>query len=131
VFQDKIWILGGWEKNKWGLVNDVWASSDGEYWQEIASSVQWTARKGHSAVVFQDKIWVIAGVDSRGAKNDVWNSSDGKNWELVTNKAPWPIMYDQAVMREKSMVFFRRQELEIRNKNPWMAWKAWALRAGI
>jgi len=38
----------------------------------------------HSAVVFDDKLWVLG-----GGANDVWYSSDGVNWNCATDSAGW------------------------------------------
>jgi len=97
VFKDKIWIIGGWEKESWEHKNDAWYSEDGLNWLISTSSAGWSPRRGHSVVVFNDKIWLIGGVDDKGAKNDVWVSDDGKNWQLVTDSAPWSRRYDQTV----------------------------------
>lgn len=43
-------------------------------------------RYGHRSVVFNNKMWVIAGYDGV-LKNDVWNSSDGITWTQLTASA--------------------------------------------
>ena len=37
-------------------------------------------RQEHSSVVFDEKMWVIAGTDGDDIKNDVWYSDDGITW---------------------------------------------------
>ena len=103
VFNDKIWIFGGWEKNDWRLKNDVWYSKDGLNWIEAVDSAAWTPRKGHAAVVFNNKIYLMGGVDNTGAVNDVWASENGTDWELVAENAPWVARYDltAAVFEDK------------------------------
>ena len=57
-------------------------------WQQATADAAWSARDGHSSVVFDDKIWVLGGYDS-GRKNDVWYSADGINWTRATTDAAW------------------------------------------
>lgn len=101
VFQNKMWALGGATLGAGGnidhFLNDVWFSGDGTNWIQAVSSAPWTPRKGHAAVVFDGKIWLLGGVDSSGVTNDVWFSEDGVNWKLATANAPWPARYDLAV----------------------------------
>ena len=106
VFQDKIWIMGGWYN---GLrvgrsaSNQVWCSSDAVQWQQATKSAGWTPRLAAGAVVFNDKMWILGGIenfffgDEKSVKNDVWCSVDGKQWELATNNAGWtPRAFHQA-----------------------------------
>jgi hypothetical protein len=50
----------------------------------------------HTAVVFNNKFWMIAGVDNL---SDVWNSTDGKNWTCATSNAAFgPRHYHASVV---------------------------------
>jgi hypothetical protein len=41
-------------------------------------------RVGHSAFVYDNKMWVIGGLDTTGSVvNDVWNSTDGVTWTRI------------------------------------------------
>jgi len=96
VFNDKIWVLGGHappncthNKGK-----DVWYSSDGINWTQATSNASFGCRSHHSAVVFENKIYVIGGYTSNcssgsgGSYNtDVYSSTDGSNWTQVTSNA--------------------------------------------
>ena len=45
-------------------------------------------RYSHTSVVFENKMWVIGGLDNdQNRKNDVWYSTDGATWEEATNDA--------------------------------------------
>ena len=85
VFKNKIWVLGGDQKN------DVWSSSDGTNWTKVTDSANWPARTGHAAVVFDGKMWVMGGffrdedTDATSRFNDVWWSSDGATWTKLEN----------------------------------------------
>jgi peptidoglycan hydrolase-like protein with peptidoglycan-binding domain len=80
VFDNKIWVMGGYDWNDISYKNDVWYSSDGINWILATDTAPWSERYGHTSLVFDNKIWVIGGRDSSGTKNDVWYSSDGINW---------------------------------------------------
>jgi hypothetical protein len=90
VFNDgsgeKIWVIGGTTQS--GSEDDVWSSTDGKTWTEVTagSSAKFTYRSAHTAVNFDNKLWVIGGTDS-GNKSDVWNSTNGKTWTEVTTSA--------------------------------------------
>jgi hypothetical protein len=47
VFKDKIWLLGGWEKQKSDHKNDVWVSENGMDWKRVLFFAPWQARSGH------------------------------------------------------------------------------------
>ncbi len=77
--------------------NDVWRTQDGETWDLVTASADWTARPGHVAVVVEDDIVVFGGFglstdpsDPFQPSNpiDMWVSKDGANWELL-DQAPW------------------------------------------
>lgn len=54
----------------------------------ITDSANWSARRGHTSVVFNDQIWVFGGVGT-GYYKDVYSSSSGSGWTLKTSNAPW------------------------------------------
>lgn len=94
VFKDRLWILGGAissgrrDQTPTRFLNDVWSSPDGVNWTPVATNAPWSARDGHTTLVFDNKIWVIGG-GLRGAYCDVWSSPDGANWTQVAVKADW------------------------------------------
>ena len=63
-------------------------------WIAATNSAEWQARYGHSAVAFDDKLWVLKGCVSMGNEdvvNDVWCSVDGTSWTEVIKKAAFPM----------------------------------------
>ena len=50
---------------------------------QASGNLKWTARTGHTSVVFDGKIWVMGGYDG-SYLNDVWSSADGVNWTEST-----------------------------------------------
>ena len=100
---ERIWVMGGEGDDRY---NDVWSSTDGSSWTEStppsnaskktagAGKNWWGARRSHTSVVFQDKIWVIGGADvDFDSLNDVWSSPDGSNWTQVDAAADWKARY--------------------------------------
>jgi len=99
-----MWVIGGnaYEYstvvNRWGYFkkSDVWNSTDGVTWIEATDSAGFAPRSNHTSVVFNNKIWVIAGLTSVVFNNkmwviggldditptnkDIWYSSDGATW---------------------------------------------------
>ncbi|HQO02805.1 MAG TPA: choice-of-anchor D domain-containing protein, partial [Spirochaetota bacterium] len=69
-------------------------------WNEITSGAQWTGRSNFASIVYNNKIWIIGGLDwhwrasfqggSYGVSmNDVWSSDDGVTWTNITSSAQW------------------------------------------
>ena len=107
VFGDRMWLMGGWFN---GLLpgcsasSEVWSSSDGLSWKQVTACAGWSPRLAAGAIVFQDKMWILGGIenyflgDDTSLRNDVWCSSDGETWELATEQAGWsPRAFHQAV----------------------------------
>jgi len=65
VFDDKLWVLEGWNKaNR----NDVWYSPDGVNWHELPGT-PWAVRHAASVFVYDDALWMVAG---NNMQPDVW-----------------------------------------------------------
>jgi hypothetical protein len=109
VLGGKMWVLGGgvYDVNFANTLfyNDVWSTADGDNWVQSVDYAPWFSRQFHNVVVFDDKMWVIAGVNrnatsfvesSSGNLNDVWYSSDGVNWYQLPN-TPWPHRHGSSV----------------------------------
>ena len=64
-------------------------TADSEYnpsigWYRITPSAEWAPRDFHQAIVFEDKMWIIAGSTGTMKTNDVWSSSDGITWNEIS-----------------------------------------------
>ena len=58
----------------------MWWSEDGVTWTEVENnSERFSPRRGHQAVSYDNRLWVIGGWDG-GFTNDVWWSEDGVVW---------------------------------------------------
>lgn len=87
VFDNRIWVIGGINSIQGsgvGDLNDVWSSVNGVNWNQETSEAGFSARYGHTNVVYDNKIWIIGG--SSGS-NNIWSSSDGINWKEESNNA--------------------------------------------
>ncbi|MDI6840857.1 MAG: T9SS type A sorting domain-containing protein [bacterium] len=60
-------------------------------WYNATSAAGWSARSGHTSVVYDGKMWVIGGSEgwAKQMKNDVWWSMDGVTWIEATPSAEW------------------------------------------
>ena len=122
VFQNKMWLLGGWNPRDKAhfpriCVNEVWSSQDGLNWTLVKpntfidatfnGAADWAGRHTAGNVVFKDKMWIV-GADAiqNRYESDVWNSSDGKSWTRLTDKAPWGprVLHYTLVFRDKIWV---------------------------
>jgi hypothetical protein len=103
VYRDKLWIVGG-DSNQCHYQPDVWNSSDGAHWTQVASNVPWGNRVLFYTLVFNNTLWVMGGqtldlsdcplMPTNGSYdyvptyyNDVWTSSDGANWTQVKQQS--------------------------------------------
>jgi len=69
-------------------------------WTNAISSAPWSPRTGHTAASFNNKIWILGGVDVFYV-NDIWNSSDGENWIQVSGAIPWhPRCYHTTIVSD-------------------------------
>lgn len=62
-------------------------------WTRATASAGWAPRFGNTAVVFDNKIWVLGGIGESSPGNDVWFSTDGIHWTCATNSAAWSPRY--------------------------------------
>ena len=94
VFQDKLWIMGGWFDSFSAPPRDVWSSPDGKTWTPVTDKAPWKHSDLSMTVVFKDQMWFMGGwyngrLPGHEAGNEVWSSKDGKTWEQATPKAGW------------------------------------------
>jgi len=78
-FNDKFWIIGGFA-NIEDIKNDIWSSTDGENWTLETANAEFTARAHFGITTFQNKIFIIGGIENGGLLEDVWSSADGVTW---------------------------------------------------
>ena len=95
VFQDKMWLLGGWnpgDKVHFPQIcnSEVWSSTDGASWTLENPQAPWEGRHTAGYVVHNGRMWIVGGDCNQGHyQNDVWSSADGIHWELASDHVPW------------------------------------------
>ncbi len=91
VYQDQIWIMGGWDTPKTPNFLDVWKSPDGKEWTRVLETGPWVQSDLPVSLVFKDRMWLMGGRKLPGTEvsNKVWSSADGREWTLVTPNAGW------------------------------------------
>ncbi|MBM3280330.1 MAG: galactose oxidase [Candidatus Handelsmanbacteria bacterium] len=96
VFDNKMWVLGGFDGTDFSHSDEVWSSADGVAWK-LEDHAPWGPRAMMACLVFGKWMWVLGGgiYDDRHPLNtvadysDVWRSEDGASWEQVTADAGW------------------------------------------
>ena len=97
VFNNKMWILGGWNGN---TLKDVWSSSDGINWVQVTKQANWVSDMTNMSnpLIYNGKIWFL-GYNWNSKLNEIWSSSDGINWSQTTTIAPiWQPRYNQSII---------------------------------
>lgn len=91
VFDDHLWILGGWFTPQTPNPRDVWKSPDGKQWQCMTEQAPWEHSDLPAALPFKNRLWLMGGRKLPGAENSnkVWSSPNGKDWTLECESAGW------------------------------------------
>ena len=104
-FKNKFWVSGGMEYATNTFLNEIWSSADGKTWTRSVTNAEWSPRKGHTVVVFDNRLWLFGGetgVDKDRSPNqfvnDIWSSTDGIRWTKEADSAPWPVRGNPRVL---------------------------------
>lgn len=91
VFDDHLWILGGWFDRDIPNPRDVWKSPDGVQWTCAQKVAPWVHSDIPVVLNYKGRIWMMGGRRLPGAENSnkVWSSRDGAQWDLVCEAAGW------------------------------------------
>ena len=76
VFENKIWIIGGEDKNT--KYSDIWNSKDGITWTKQKEDLPFGKRIGSQIVELNKTLYLL--------DNDVWSSTDALNWHKLTGE---------------------------------------------
>jgi hypothetical protein len=76
VFDNKIWIIGGEDKNR--KYSDIWNSADGITWKKQKENLPFGERSRSQVVQLNNQLYLL--------DNDVWSSKDGLNWQKETSE---------------------------------------------
>ena len=94
VFNNKMWIMGGWyDSFTTNELRDVWSSVDGANWTLVTNNAAWTHPQHPVSLVFDNKMWMIGGfqggrLSTADQTSEVWWSDNGASWIKATT-APW------------------------------------------
>lgn len=71
-----MWAVGRLNIDEYGGgANDVWYSKDGLAWEKTKKNPLWTGREDAGAIIFNNRMCVLGGMDERWQwKNDIWCS---------------------------------------------------------
>lgn len=94
VFDNKLWIFGGWFNSFEAPPRDVWSSPDGKTWSRVTASAPWQHSDLPMSLAFKNQMWMMGGwyngrLPGHSASNAVWSSRDGLHWRQVTAGAEW------------------------------------------
>ncbi len=94
VFNEKVWILGGWFDSWIPCPRDVWSSSDGLNWHLSLDVAPWKFSDFPIALSHADRLWVMGGwyngrMPDGAPGNEVWSTFDGELWTSVCSSAGW------------------------------------------
>lgn len=94
VFDDRLWVMGGWFNSLEAPPRDVWSSHDGRNWSRDTKSAPWIHSDLAMTIAFDDKMWLMGGwyngrLPGHSASNEVWSSRDGISWQRTTGAASW------------------------------------------
>lgn len=104
VWNDHLWILGGWFSPQTPNPRDVWRSPDGIHWQQIVEEAPWVHSDMSACLIHRGKMWLMGGRRLPGAENsnEVWSSTDGAKWQLEGNAGWSPrVCHSYAVFRDR------------------------------
>jgi len=132
VFDNKIWIIGGEDKNT--QYSDIWNSADGIIWIKQKDNLPFGKRSNSKVVEFNGALYLL--------NNDVWTSNDGLKWKLLTKElieGQEIFGYSAAVLDNKIWLLgcnrngqFRSQVLVSSDGKTWQEQSApWTPRGGI
>jgi hypothetical protein len=94
VFNNRMWIMGGWMDSFKDPPRDVWSSADGVTWERATEQAAWKHSDFPMAVAFRGKMWLMGGwhggrLPHASASNSVWSSTNGADWKQETSAAGW------------------------------------------
>ena len=103
VFDDRMWIFGGWFNSYEAPPRDVWSSANGKDWQLVTQSAPWLHSDLSMSITFKNRMWFMGGwyngrLPGHSASDSVWSSTNGKDWKRETEHAGWSPRLASAVV---------------------------------
>ncbi|MEN6374658.1 MAG: kelch repeat-containing protein [Smithella sp.] len=118
---DKIWLIGGSQIDPDQCSNGVWCldcldlTTEEKEWKDRTPTPtpelpHWKSRMGHAVLVFDNKIWLMGGLDEAGNPlNDIWTldiSKEENKWTQLA-EADWEprCLFSTAVFEGKIWIY--------------------------
>lgn len=110
VFNDQLWVFGGWFDSYSAPPRDVWSSPDGRHWKQVTKQAPWLHSDLSMSLTFDDRMWFMGGwyngrLEGHSASNAVWSSTDGAQWTRETASAGWSPRLAAAVVEFKGRMW--------------------------
>jgi hypothetical protein len=108
VFKNKMYLIGGYKIKNFGILADIWSSTDGKDWKKVRqeSGPKLPACHQHQVVVFENKMYLFGGYGNGASYvKNIWSSSDGTSWSKESS----------------ALVFLNHQVVVFNNKLFWIA----------
>ena len=108
IFDNKVWIFGGYYIENDQYLRDIWYSEDMLNWIKVEEFAVFPGRMKSAITVFDNKIYLIGGVGKDySLLSDVWVSSDGIEWEQISHDNPFSSeLENKAVVFDNSLFLF-------------------------
>lgn len=107
VYDEHLWIFGGWFSPDTANPRDVWKSADGARWELVLDEAPWEHGDLPACMAHRGRMWLMGGRKLPGAENSnkVWSSQDGAHW-ILEGEAGWSprVCHGYAVFRERMWI---------------------------
>lgn len=119
VFNNKLWMIGGYDRSIPEYKNDIWSSIDGISWKEEVTHAPFTAPEYPDLLVFNNRLWLFSG-SMFNSKREAWSSSDGINWVKEASNFDSPLFFDNKLATFNNKIWlvgvYRQGGLESQNE---------------
>nr|HPI04221.1 hypothetical protein [Candidatus Goldiibacteriota bacterium] len=84
---DKMWVTGGFNYSEGKGNTSTFKSADGINWTYVPQNTPMPFRIQHTALVYNGKIYILAGSDGSNKYAEVFESINGTDWLMTTGNA--------------------------------------------
>jgi hypothetical protein len=114
IFKNAVYGLGHFEGNieKFSFTPQITRTTDLKSWQTLAASSNLPDRFFYHPFDFEDKLWIIGGMNKTMSFSDIWNSHDAVHWTKVKDNLPFG-------KRDQSNIVFFKNRLFLLNNDVW------------
>ena len=129
IYDDHLWVVGGWYTPQTPNPRDVWKSPDGKQWTRTVEVAPWEHSDLSASMVFKGKMWFMGGRKLPGAENSnkvwsstdgaEWYSKDGKNWTELKSDVIWKSRHEHSAYVFKDKLWVAGGHAEPLNSEVW------------